>query len=126
MATPPLRVPVPSVVAPSLNVTVPLAALGETVEVKVTLEPKVEGFTLAARESVVGVLLGVVNVKLLSCDIPAPVNPVAVRVPVSPGAMAQFPLAVKVPVLARLLFAEVPEPPEREKDAAGAAANAIL
>src|SRR5207302_10875907 len=38
------RVPVPSDVDPSLNVTVPVAVDGETVAVSATLWPKVEGF----------------------------------------------------------------------------------
>ena len=38
-ATPPLRVPVPIVVVPSLHVIVPVAALGVTVAVNVTDEP---------------------------------------------------------------------------------------
>jgi hypothetical protein len=58
VAWPPLNVPVPSVVAPSLNVTVPLAALGVTVAVKVTLAPKVEGFRLEANVVVVAVVEG--------------------------------------------------------------------
>jgi len=36
VATPPLTVPVPSVVAPSKNVTIPVAVEGDTVAVKVT------------------------------------------------------------------------------------------
>jgi hypothetical protein len=40
---PELRVPVPSVVLPSLKVTVPVAALGVTVAVNVTEDPNVEG-----------------------------------------------------------------------------------
>src|SRR5207237_7938028 len=44
VAVPLLRVPVPSDVDPSLNVTVPVAANGETVAVSATLWPKVEGF----------------------------------------------------------------------------------
>lgn len=45
VALPPLSVPVPKVVVPSLNVTVPVAAEGVTVPVKVTNEPYVEGLT---------------------------------------------------------------------------------
>ena len=49
VAAPPLRVPVPSVVLPSLNVTVPVGvplagAAAVTVAVKVTDCPKTEGF----------------------------------------------------------------------------------
>ncbi len=46
-----LIVPVPSVVAPSRNVTVPVAP-DVTVAVKVTLAPKVEGFSEEARATV--------------------------------------------------------------------------
>jgi hypothetical protein len=42
VAVPPDRLPVPRVVAPSLNVTVPVAAEGVTVDVKVTEVPKVD------------------------------------------------------------------------------------
>ena len=48
-------IPVPSVVEPSVNVTVPVAVLGDTVAVRVTDWPKVEGF--AEEESVVVVLV---------------------------------------------------------------------
>ena len=46
VALPPLSVPVPSVVAPFLNVTVPVGvpAPDETVAVKVTAVPYVDGF----------------------------------------------------------------------------------
>ena len=44
VAVPPLSVPVPSVVAPSRNVTVP-SALGVTVAVKVTISLRVEGLS---------------------------------------------------------------------------------
>ena len=43
VALPALSVPVPRVVAPSLNVTVPVAVLGVTVAVNVTDCPNVEG-----------------------------------------------------------------------------------
>jgi hypothetical protein len=39
-----LIVPVPSVVLPSLNVTVPVAVAGVTVAVKVTIDPYADGF----------------------------------------------------------------------------------
>ena len=45
VATPELRVPVPSVVLPSLKVIVPVAALGVTVAVKVIDWPLTDGFT---------------------------------------------------------------------------------
>lgn len=44
LATPPLIAPVPNVVLPSLNVTVPVAAMGVNVAVKVTDEPCADGF----------------------------------------------------------------------------------
>lgn len=44
VALPLLSVPVPKVVAPSLKVTVPVAADGVTVAVNVTDEPYVDGF----------------------------------------------------------------------------------
>ena len=44
VAFPPLIVPVPSVVLPSLKVTVPVAAVGESVAVNVTELPYVDGF----------------------------------------------------------------------------------
>jgi hypothetical protein len=53
LAPPPLSVPVPSVVLPSLKVTVPVAAEGETVAVKVTEEPNVDGFAEEASATVV-------------------------------------------------------------------------
>lgn len=55
IAVPLLRVLVPKVVLPSLNVTVPVAADGETVAVNFTDEPYVEGFSEDA--SVVVVLV---------------------------------------------------------------------
>lgn len=39
-----LTVPVPRVVVPSLNVTVPVAVVDEMVAVKVTDEPEADGF----------------------------------------------------------------------------------
>ena len=48
VAIPALSVPVPSVVAPSLNVTVPVAVLGVTVAVNVTDCPNAEGLVLDA------------------------------------------------------------------------------
>ncbi len=53
VALPLLSVPVPSVVLPSLNVTVPVAADGVTVAVNVTEVPYVEGF--GGEDSVVDV-----------------------------------------------------------------------
>jgi hypothetical protein len=44
VALPPLTAPVPSIVLPSLNVTVPVAVDGVIVAVKVTDEPNAEGF----------------------------------------------------------------------------------
>ena len=65
VARPLLRVPLPSEVAPSKNVTVPVTVEAETVAVKVTVWPEVEGFRLEARLVVVLVL----EVELLTvCD----------------------------------------------------------
>ena len=44
MATPPLSVPVPRVVVPSVKVTVPVEVEGDMVAVKVTDVPNVDGF----------------------------------------------------------------------------------
>lgn len=52
-AVPPPRVPVPSVVAPSLKVTVPVAVDGLTEAVKVTFAPKVAGLSDVMTEVVV-------------------------------------------------------------------------
>ena len=49
VALPELRVTAPSEADPSEKVTVPVAAVGETVAVKVTDWPKVEGLTLEVR-----------------------------------------------------------------------------
>jgi hypothetical protein len=46
MAYPPDRLPVPRTVAPSLNVTVPVAVEALTAAVKVTEAPKVDGLRL--------------------------------------------------------------------------------
>jgi len=54
VAVPPESAPVPSVVVPSLKVTVPVALLGETAAVNVTGWPNTEG--LADEETVVVVL----------------------------------------------------------------------
>jgi hypothetical protein len=63
VATPPLRDPVPNVVLPSLNVTVPVAIDGETVAVKVTDVPYVDGFRDEVSATVVFALFTVcVNV----------------------------------------------------------------
>ena len=53
VALPPLREALPKEVEPSKNVTVPVAAEGETVAVKVTLWPETEG--LALEETAVAV-----------------------------------------------------------------------
>ena len=50
----PLRVPVPSVEAPSLKVTVPVGAVPVTVAVRVVVAPIVEGLTLLVRAVVLG------------------------------------------------------------------------
>jgi len=59
VAIPLLRVPVPNVVLPSLKVTVPVAAEGETVAVKATVTPDADGFDDEATVVVVFVLLTV-------------------------------------------------------------------
>ena len=51
-AAPPLIVALPSTVAPSLNCTVPLAALGVTAAVKVTDCPETAGFREEATATV--------------------------------------------------------------------------
>src|SRR3954463_15197143 len=53
-----LRVPVPSVVVPSLKATLPLATVDPpvTVAVNVTVSPKFEGFLFDANEVVVGLI----------------------------------------------------------------------
>ena len=68
VATPALRVPLPSAVAPSKNVTVPVAADGETVAVKVTICPEVDGLRLDVAVVVVPALFTV-------CDRAAEVLP---------------------------------------------------
>jgi len=57
VAVPPLTFAVPSVAAPSRKVTVPVAPAGETVAVKVTACPKVDGLRLEATPVVVFALL---------------------------------------------------------------------
>jgi len=70
VALPLLIVPVPSVVLPSVNVTVPVAVVGVTVAVNVTDEPYADGFADEASATVVFVLftvcVRVVDVLLLS------------------------------------------------------------
>ena len=63
VAVPPDNVPVPSVVDPSLNVTVPVALLGETAAVNVTGWPNTEGLT--DEETVVLVLARKVTVSVV-------------------------------------------------------------
>ena len=74
--TPPVRVPVPMLVAPSRNVTVPVALDGVTVAVSVTKAPYVEGFREEIRPVEVP-LLPMVTEKV--CDVDWPVA-VSVRV----------------------------------------------
>jgi hypothetical protein len=75
VAFPLLIVPVPRVVLPSLNVTVPVAVDGVTVAVKVTEEAYVDGFADEASAIVVLTLLTVCvstdEVLLLSLVSPA-------------------------------------------------------
>ena len=78
VATPALIVPVPSVVAPSRNVTVPLAAAGDTVALSVVPCPMEAGFTLDA--SVV-VVPSVFTTRLTVADVAAPVLAVTLSVP---------------------------------------------
>ena len=59
VAFPLLIVPVPSVLVPSLKVTVPVAPDGVTVAVNVTEVPKVDGFADELKPRVVLVLLTV-------------------------------------------------------------------
>jgi hypothetical protein len=53
VAEPPLMIPVKSVVAPSLNVTLPVALAGDTAAVNVTFTPRVDGFNDDVRVVVV-------------------------------------------------------------------------
>ena len=53
VAEPPLIVPVPRVVAPSLNVTVPVAVLGDTAAVSTTLCVNADGLAEDVRPVVV-------------------------------------------------------------------------
>jgi hypothetical protein len=95
-ALPALSVPVPSVAAPFLNVTVPVGVpepAGVTVAVKVTLWPKVDGFTLEARAVVVVVFTFSVNV---CCALPALL--MAVNVTGNVPEAAGVPLSVPVPL----------------------------
>jgi hypothetical protein len=62
LATPPDSVPVPSVVVPSRNVTVPLAAEGEVVAVSVMLAPTAGEVFEAISPVVVAVRLVAVTV----------------------------------------------------------------
>ena len=64
MATPELSVPVPSEVVPDMKVTVPVAAVGETVAVSVTLAPTFGVVVDAVRAVVVAVVLTVTETAL--------------------------------------------------------------
>jgi hypothetical protein len=66
VALPLLIVPVPSIVLPSLNVTVPVAAEGETVAVNVTEDPNTDGFE---DEVTVVVLLALFTVCVSTADV---------------------------------------------------------
>jgi hypothetical protein len=59
VATPLDSVPVPNVVVPSRNVTVPVAAEGEVVAVNVTLEPVAGAVLEAPRDVVVAIVCAV-------------------------------------------------------------------
>src|ERR1035438_5285555 len=73
-ATPPLTVALPSTVAPSLNCTVPVAALGVTAAVKVTDCPEVAGFSDEVTVTLELVLDTVTTtaVELLAVSLPSP------------------------------------------------------
>ena len=77
-----LSVPVPRVVEPSLNVTVPVGVpvplVGLTVAVKVTFCPTVDGFGLEVMVVVVAMLL-TVRVKFWVAGLPTPLEAVKVR-----------------------------------------------
>ena len=76
VTVPPLKALVPNGVAPSMKVTVPLAAAGETVAVRVTLFPKMEGFRLEASVVVVGgANTGIAIAACATVFPPAVVNP---------------------------------------------------
>jgi hypothetical protein len=61
-AEPLLSVPVPRIVVPSRNCTVPVAAAGLTVAVNVTLPPEMEGLRDEATAVVVAVLLTICEI----------------------------------------------------------------
>ena len=65
VALPPLRVPVPSTVDPSVNVTVPVAVMGDTVAVNVTDWPYVEVLLLELDVNVVVVAIVTLNVVVM-------------------------------------------------------------
>jgi hypothetical protein len=69
VATPELRLPVPSEVVPEKKVTVPVAAEGATVAVNVTLAPTVGVVVDAASAVVVGVLVGVLTTIETALDV---------------------------------------------------------
>jgi hypothetical protein len=77
VATPPLSVEVPNELAPSEKVSVPVADEGETVAVKVTDCPNVEGFKLEVRLVVVLALLASVpySARKMSNAPPAAIDP---------------------------------------------------
>jgi hypothetical protein len=68
VATPELKVPVPSEVVPDMKVTVPVAVDGATVAVNVTLAPTAGVAVDAARTVVVAVLVEV-TVMLTALDV---------------------------------------------------------
>lgn len=68
VATPELKVPVPSEVVPDMKVTVPVAVDGATVAVNVTLAPTAGVVVDAARTVVVAVLVEV-TVMLTALDV---------------------------------------------------------
>jgi hypothetical protein len=69
VATPALKVPVPSEVVPEKKVTVPVAAEGETMAVSVTLAPTAGVVVDAASAVVVAVLVAVLTVTKTALDV---------------------------------------------------------
>lgn len=63
---------VPNTAAPFLNVTVPVALLGDTVAVNTTGCPKTDGFAEAARVVVVGCRTACIRLALLAVKLPLP------------------------------------------------------
>ena len=103
----------PSGVVPSLNATVPAAAAGATVAVRVTGEPNGTGFGIAASERIDGAFATVWKVVALE---PARVaSPAYVaEIDREPTASVQVPIGVVPSLIATLPAATVPSPLETE------------